>query len=275
MESNIGLGCVAGLFDGESQAERAIRDLKDAGFTNADVGVASSNRSGNVASGGFWNKVGELFGKHEHPETAEEFGGSLEACGLSEQQAEYFNSSLDDGRILVTVRAGGERASHARAILKEAGGDIGSETTGRRSPAVRGATGERRIQLLGEVLRVHKERVQRGEVRLRKEVVSDSQNIEVPVTREELVIERVPGKGREASGQVGSGEKEIRVPLSEERVNVEKKPVVNEEVVVGKRQVQDTKRVADTVRREELRGEHEGDVTDESVRDLEKKKRTA
>jgi uncharacterized protein (TIGR02271 family) len=65
------------------------------------------------------------------------------------------------------------------------------------------------------------------------------------------------------------------VPLSEERVSVEKTPVVNEEVRVGKRQVQDTKRVTDTVRGEELRGEHEGDRSDESARNIEKKKCTA
>src|SRR5204863_7389667 len=123
----------------------------------------------------------------------------------------------------------------------------------------------------------HKERVSHGEVRLRKEVVTERQNVEVPTTREELVVERVPGGGREATGAgVGSGEKEIRVPLSEERVRVEKKPVVNEEVHVGKRQVQDTKRVSDQVRHEELRTETEGDVDKEQIeRAKEKTRRTA
>jgi hypothetical protein len=60
-------------------------------------------------------------------------------------------------------------------------------------------------------------------------VPSTEAHIEVPTTREELVVERAPGSGREAAGQqVGSGEKEIRIPLTEERIHVEKKPVVNE-----------------------------------------------
>jgi uncharacterized protein (TIGR02271 family) len=124
---------------------------------------------------------------------------------------------------------------------------------------------------------VRKERVPRGEVRLRKEVVTENQNIEVPVTREELVIERVPVENREAGGaQVGAGEREIRVPLTEERVNVEKKPVVTEEVRVAKRQVQDTKRVTDTVQHEELRSDQDGDVRAEELSRLnEKKRRTA
>ena len=63
-------------------------------------------------------------------------------------------------------------------------------------------------------------------------------------------------------------------PLTEERVQVEKKPVVNEEVRVGKRQVQDTKRISDDVRHEELRTETEGDIgKDEGLKD--KTRRTA
>jgi uncharacterized protein (TIGR02271 family) len=73
----------------------------------------------------------------------------------------------------------------------------------------------------------------RGEVRLRKDVVTESQTVEVPVTREELVIERVPASGQEnVTGEIGT-DQEIRVPLSEERVRVEKQPVVKEEVRVG------------------------------------------
>jgi uncharacterized protein DUF2382 len=52
------------------------------------------------------------------------------------------------------------------------------------------------------------------------------------------------------------------VPL----LQVEKKPVVNEEVRVGKRHMQHSKRVSDTVRHEELRGEHEDDVEEERLR---------
>jgi hypothetical protein len=41
---------------------------------------------------------------------------------------------------------------------------------------------------------------------------------------------------------------------------VEKTPVVREEVTLKKRQVQDTERVSDTVRREEARVEQTGDA---------------
>lgn len=107
------------------------------------------------------------------------------------------------------------------------------------------------IELREEELRVEKERVEAGEVRLRKEVVEENRTIDVPVTREEVVVEkRSVGGRRPASGQVGE-DAEISVPVMEEKIEVEKTPVVREEVSLKKKQVQDTRQVSDTVKREE------------------------
>ena len=85
--------------------------------------------------------------------------------------------------------------------------------------------------------------------------------MDVPVTREEVHVERRPVERRAADRPIDDTEDEtIRVPVREERVEVEKKPVVYEEVGVAKRTTQETKRVSDTVRREELRTDKEGDV---------------
>ena len=131
-----------------------------------------------------------------------------------------------------------------------------TRTTGRTADTEAGRT----VQLREEQLRAQKEQVQAGEVRVGKEVVSEEQTIDVPVTHEEVVIERhrVEG-GRPASGDIGSGE-EIRVPVQEERARAAKETVVTEEIEVGKRAVQETERVSGTVRREEARIEREGDV---------------
>ena len=128
-----------------------------------------------------------------------------------------------------------------------------------RETARTGESGER-VQLREEELRPRKETVQAGEVGLRKEVVSEQQTIDVPVTREEVVIERHPvAGGRPASGEIGTDE-EIRVPVQEERARAEKETVVTEEIEVGKRAVTETEQLTDTVRREEARIEREGDV---------------
>jgi uncharacterized protein (TIGR02271 family) len=66
--------------------------------------------------------------------------------------------------------------------------------------------------------------------------------------------------GAAASSQIGS-EREIRVPLSEEQVRVEKRPIVKEEVTVGKKKVQESRQVNEQVKREELKVDREGDVT--------------
>ena len=118
-----------------------------------------------------------------------------------------------------------------------------------------------RLQLFGEVLRVHKERISRGEVRVRKDVVTENQTIEVPVTREELVLERVAVSPNTPASSANIGRsQEIRVPLSEDSVRVEKQPVVREEVIVGKREVSDVARVGDEVRHEELRVDSDVDT---------------
>ena len=52
----------------------------------------------------------------------------------------------------------------------------------------------------------------------------------------------------------------IRLPVRAEHVSVDKRPVVVEEVLVHTAQVDDSVRLEDTVRREQLRVETEGDV---------------
>ena len=92
-------------------------------------------------------------------------------------------------------------------------------------------------------------------------MVSEERTIDVPVTREELVIERRPtGDRTAASGDIDQQGEEIRIPLREEQVEVHKRAVAREEVEIGKREVQDTERVSETVRREELKVGSEGDV---------------
>ena len=110
---------------------------------------------------------------------------------------------------------------------------------------------EQHIELREEELRAEKERVEAGEVRLRKEVVEETKSIQVPVSREEVVIEKHSVGGRRpAEGSIGEDD-EIRIPVMEEEVHVEKAPVVREEVSVKKQQVRETRQVSDTVKREE------------------------
>jgi len=223
--------------------------------------------------------------------------GALIGLGIPEDEAQYYESEVKGGRTLVTVKASGQY-NQALAIIKRFGGydrssqPASTSTTQSRasmpSTAARttstaptvpaqtagtmhtqtatSATGAHahgsnadKLELREEQVEVHKQPVQTGEVKVRKEVVTEHKTIDVPVQREEVVIERHPVSGQASSADIGRGE-EIRVPVSKEQVELEKKTVVREEVSVGKRQVQDTEHASATVRKEEAHVEREGDV---------------
>jgi uncharacterized protein (TIGR02271 family) len=105
-----------------------------------------------------------------------------------------------------------------------------------------------------EELQANKTSRQTGEVVARKEVVEDIETVEVPVTREEVHVERRPISGAGASPSAGTtfGEDEVRIPVSEEQVQVQKVSRPVEEVRLTKEQTQDTEQVTDTVRKERI-----------------------
>ncbi len=107
------------------------------------------------------------------------------------------------------------------------------------------------LKLRAERLAIDKVRVASGAARIRKEVVTEQQSIDVPVSHDELVIERHPVTGGAVGGTIGEG-KTITVPLSREEVKVGKQTVVTEEVEIGKRAVSNTEHVSETIRHEEL-----------------------
>jgi len=137
-----------------------------------------------------------------------------------------------------------------------------SETSMRDTTGMRGTTDtDRTMQLREEELHARTTQVEKGRVHLGKDVVEEERTLEVPVTREEVYVERHPVDRRPTDQPISETDTQtIRVPVNEERVEVEKQPVVYEEVGVGKRVTQDTRQVSDTVRREELRTDKEGDV---------------
>lgn len=120
---------------------------------------------------------------------------------------------------------------------------------------------EQHMRLHAEQIRAYKQSMQVGEVILRKEVVTDQQTIDVPVYHEEIVIERRPitGELSAADQRLGEGQT-IRIPVSEDRVNLTKQVVATSDVVVGKRERQEVRHYSDTVKHEEAHWEQKGDA---------------
>jgi uncharacterized protein (TIGR02271 family) len=163
----------------------------------------------------------------------------------------------------ILARYGGYSAAN-RGVTQTtnyAAGSAATQTANYASTGVQGTGTEdaQSIKLREEQLRVQKQPVETGEARLRKDVVTEQKSIDVPVTHEEVYVERHPASGQPSDTPIGESET-YRIPVSEEQVTVEKQPVVREEVSLGKRSVQDTQQVSDTVRREEAHVEHAGDV---------------
>jgi uncharacterized protein (TIGR02271 family) len=196
--------------------------------------------------------------------------GALVGMGVPEEHAKYYEGEAKAGKTLVTVRADG-RYDDAQQVLREHGAyDVESRSgaTGdvRANPAVtpaaatsRSADAAQTLELREEELVARKQNVQTGQVEIGKETLSEQKTLEVPITREEVTIER-QAVDRRPADRIDERGRTIEVPVREEQVEVEKRPVVYEEVQVGKRTVQDTQEVSGTVRREEARIDREGDV---------------
>jgi uncharacterized protein (TIGR02271 family) len=213
---------------------------------------------------------------HEGMDVLDSDGEKIGKCG--ESLGEYFNvdagflgtteyyvpfsaiTDVSDNNIFVNAR---------KSQIRELGWDRRpemtemSDTRGASSMTDRGnfADSQQTVQLREEELHARTRAVETGSVHVGKEIVEEQQTLDVPVTHEEVYVERRPVERRPADQAIGDMESQtIRVPVTEEHVEVEKTPVVYEEVGVGKRAVQETQQVSDTVRREELRVENEGDV---------------
>jgi uncharacterized protein (TIGR02271 family) len=97
-----------------------------------------------------------------------------------------------------------------------------------------------------------------GAVRVEKTVVSEDRVLDVPVTEEQIRVERrVVDRPVDAADQAPFEQVVVEVPLRQETVDVQKQARVKEDVVISKEAVQHTEQVADTVRREEVHIEGE------------------
>jgi uncharacterized protein (TIGR02271 family) len=106
-----------------------------------------------------------------------------------------------------------------------------------------------------EELQVGTETRERGRARLRKFVVTETQQVTVPVQREEVRVEREPITDANldaATGGPAISEEEHEVTLHEEEPVVEKRAVPRERVRLDTETVTDERQVAEEVRKEQI-----------------------
>jgi uncharacterized protein (TIGR02271 family) len=106
-----------------------------------------------------------------------------------------------------------------------------------------------------EELRVGTETRERGRARLRKYVVTEDQQVTVPVRREEVRVEREPITDANidaATSGPAISEEEHEVTLREEEVVVDKRAVPKERVRLDTETVTDERQVSEEVRKEHI-----------------------
>ena len=113
-----------------------------------------------------------------------------------------------------------------------------------------------------EELRVGTTREERGRVRLRKYVVTEQVEQTVPVSREEVRVEREPITDANldaATSGPAIGDEEHEVVLHEERPVVDKQTVPKERIRLDKDVVTDEREISEEVRKEQVELEGPGD----------------
>src|ERR687891_1586718 len=109
---------------------------------------------------------------------------------------------------------------------------------------------EIRVQRTEEELAAGTREREAGQLKVRKRVRTDRERLEVPTRREEVSVERVPASGEASEAQIGADE--VSVPVVEDEVVVQKKPVAKEEIRIRKDVVHERQIVEEDVRREEV-----------------------
>ena len=119
------------------------------------------------------------------------------------------------------------------------------------------------LELLEERLTVNKDRIVAGLVKVGKHIVTEQRNVEVELEEEHANIQRT-SVDRPTDRRIGDvdGNEVIEVELEAERARVAKDTFVSEEVSIGKTTERHTETIVETIQREELDIDHDGNVVD-------------
>jgi uncharacterized protein (TIGR02271 family) len=170
-----------------------------------------------------------------------------------EEKALYGHYGLDysearsDSGLPLGGMTDADRHGDTRDLAYDEEGSVGHDASGPNTDDAMTRSEER--------LNVGTETTEAGRARLRKYVVTEQQSVNVPVTREEVRIEREPitdANRDEALSGPDISEEEHEVTLHEERPVVETEAVPVERVRLSKEQVTEQETVSGEVRKEQI-----------------------
>ena len=229
---------VTGIYDDIMQVDTVVNSLHDAGFQDSQIAIDSQEK-----------------GTQHIEET-------LVDMGMPTFVAQTYEQALEAGKLTVLVRAD-ERQDDVINILRMNTGDSiwypgGYETRQQVVPVREERLQPTRYQMVS------------GEVRIRRRIILEEKTFTVQVAREEITVENLsfaenaflselPPDSNSNIIHLNPGDT-IRLPVREEQVFVEKRPIIKEEVVLTKLVTQDMQHFTDMVRKEVPRLERDGNV---------------
>jgi len=183
---------------------------------------------------------------------------------------EYEAATAPDSTIVSADTTGSADATESANTFGSAGtteSPVSADAVGTSGTAgydTSGPTTDDAMTRSEEQLRVGTERVETGRVRLRKYIVTENETVTVPVSREEVRLEREPitdaNVGSATSGPEIS-EEEHEVILTEERPVVEKITTPVERVRLDTETVTEDTEVSEELRKEQVELETDGTPT--------------
>jgi uncharacterized protein (TIGR02271 family) len=173
--------------------------------------------------------------------------------------ADTVGGSASERTVRVPISRARLNEDDREVVLDVGVANLQSMETFAKSPSQPWQDDQMRLTRAAEELRIGKRTVEAGQVDVRKRVETERVRQPVTLRHEEVEIERRPVTG-DASRDVQISAQEIRVPLTGEEAVVEKRPVVKEEVVISKRQVEEQQTVEADVREERIDVDRQGDV---------------
>jgi uncharacterized protein (TIGR02271 family) len=259
---------IVGLFDSYREAQRAVVELAESGIAREDIGITSRD---------YTNYEGSDSSREESYSDDEGFGDKISnffsnLFGDDTEHASHYSEAVSRGGAVVTVDAEtDDAATRAEAILNRFGGEVEGGTEHREAAYAEGSgqtnagragtveSGEARIPVIEEELRVGKREVEGGGVRVRTRVVERPVEEVVRLREERVNVERRPVNRPITEADLNAfreGQFELR-ERSEEAV-VAKEARVVEEVAVNKEVGERTETVRDTVRSTDVDVEQTG-----------------
>ena len=257
---------IVGLFDNYREAQRAAAGLVQSGIPREDVGITSRD---------YASQEGDSHREESHRDD-DGFGDKVSGFfsnlfGDDREYASHYSEAVTSGGAVVTVDCEtDEMADRAESILNRFGGEVDEHGESNRQAAYTGTgtaetgraeSGEARIPVIEEELRVGKREVEGGGVRVRTRVVERPVEEVVRLREERVNVERRPVNRALTDADLSAfreGEFELR-ERSEEAV-VDKSARVVEEVAINKEVGERTETVRDTVRSTDVDVEQTGDV---------------